>query len=126
MIEHLLIKAAQQFSPYASTSTPTSASYSHSWLPLMWWHLSMITGPFSLDTSKHKSSVRISLSAVYENTCKTKCCIGSKNQYFSILHEKYNLICFKLTNGSMLHRPLTGTTSGGNLYTLPEQPRPRN
>lgn len=46
----------------------TSASYSNIWLPFMWWHFSMMTGPFRRDTSRHRSSVRISLSAVYENT----------------------------------------------------------
>lgn len=46
----------------------TSASYSNIWLPLMWWHLSMRTGPLRRDTSRQRSSVLISLSAVYENT----------------------------------------------------------
>lgn len=46
----------------------TSASYSNIWLPFMWWHFSMMTGPFRRDTSRQRSSVRISLSAVYENT----------------------------------------------------------
>lgn len=48
----------------------TSASYSNIWLPFMWWHLSMTTGPLRRDTSRHRSSVLISLSAVYENTWK--------------------------------------------------------
>lgn len=48
----------------------TSASYSNIWFPFMWWHFSITTGPLSRDASRHRSSVRISLSAVYENTCK--------------------------------------------------------
>lgn len=36
----------------------------------MWWHFSITTGPLSRDASRHRSSVRISLSAVYEKTCK--------------------------------------------------------
>lgn len=50
---------------------PTSASYSNIWLPFMWWHLSMRTGPLRRETSRHRSSVLISLSAVYENTWAT-------------------------------------------------------
>lgn len=50
---------------------PTSASYSNIWLPFMWWHLSMRTGPLRRETSRQRSSVLISLSAVYENTWKT-------------------------------------------------------
>lgn len=49
---------------------PTSASYSNIWLPFMWWHLSMTTGPLRRETSRQRSSVLISLSAVYENTWK--------------------------------------------------------
>lgn len=48
----------------------TTGSYSQSWLPFKWWHLSIVTGPLSLETSKHRSSVRISLLAVYEKTLR--------------------------------------------------------
>lgn len=61
----------------------TRGSYSHSWLPFRWWHLSIITGPFSLDTSRHRSSVRISLLAVYEKTCK-------HDTWSFSLHDKSN------------------------------------
>lgn len=50
------------FSVFAAD--PTSASYSNIWLPFMWWHLSMTTGPLRRETSRQRSSVLISLSAV--------------------------------------------------------------
>lgn len=58
----LLIYECQYFCNWLHALT--RGSYSHSWLPFRWWHLSIITGPFSLDTSRHRSSVLISLLAV--------------------------------------------------------------
>lgn len=74
-IQHHLVVASpsQAYFHVASSHTGnirflTSASYWNIWLPFMWWHLCMTTGPLRRDTSKQRSSVRISLSAVYENT----------------------------------------------------------
>lgn len=49
----------------------------------MWWHLSMRTGPLRRDTSKQRSSVLISLSAVYENTWATVKEINKGRDYSS-------------------------------------------
>lgn len=66
---------------------PTSASYSNIWLPFMWWHLSMRTGPLRRETSRQRSSVLISLSAVYENTWKTADEIKRDCDYSSSAHS---------------------------------------
>ena len=42
--------------------------YSQNWLPLRWWHLTIVTGPWDFETSKQRSSIRISLSIVNEKT----------------------------------------------------------